>query len=580
MVRSTPWLVSGLLLCTAGVLVSLNGCGGGANSMTTPGPSASITASPNPIEKGQASTLTWQTSNATSVSIQGIGDVPASGSKQVTPTSFTAYTLTATGPGGTQQATAQVTISTNKILHVVVIFQENRSPDNLFQDPKLIAAGADIQNYGISAAQPGVKIPLTPVPLGCTPGSCDTYNPDHSHEPAFVDMCDLDTVTNQCKMDGAYKIRAFCEKKGDTSCLNGKGNYSYAYVQQTDVAPYFQLAETYTFADNMFQSNQGPSFPAHQYLISGSSAAAPPGMLGDNLLLAENPFGITTGNSANATGCTAPSDELVQLIDPVTGDESQSNQVYPCFDRPTLTDLLNANGLSWKYYAPSPGSIWTAPNAISHMCGPNATPPNATACTGPDWTNNVVLNSAQVLTDITSNQLAAVSWVIPTGQASDHPVTTDGSGPSWVASVVNAIGNSPYWANTAIIITWDDWGGWYDHVAPPIIPDAPKYEMGFRVPMIVVSPYANLNNAVTHTNVTHTLYEFGSILKFIENTLVLNNIAPTATVGYADQFPGTGDLSDCFDFTQTPLTFHTISAKFKAEHFLNDKRKPTDPDDD
>jgi phospholipase C len=571
MVRSTTFLACGLLLGMTGVLISLNGCGGGSgNSIASL--TASITANPNVITAGQSATLTWQTANATQVTIQGIGTVAANGSKQVSPTAFTQYTITATGPGGSQQATADITVSTNKILHVVVIFQENRSPDNLFQkDQKLITEGANIQSYGLSAAQPGVHIPLTPVPLGCTPGNCLTYNPDHSHSPAFVDMYDGGA------MDGAYKIKASCAKAG-TYCLNGKGNYSYAYVQPGDVAPYFQLAENYAFADNMFQSNQGPSFPAHQYLISGSPATAPPGMSGDNLFLAENPLGITTGNSDTNTGCTAPADELVQLIDPVTGDESQ--KVYPCFDRPTLTDLLNANGIGWKYYAPSAGSIWTAPNAISHMCGPNATPPNATACTGSDWTNNVVLNSAQVLTDISSNQLATVSWVIPTGQASDHPVTTDGSGPSWVASVVNAIGNSPYWANTAIIITWDDWGGWYDHVAPPIIPDAPQYELGFRVPMIVVSPYANLNNPVTHTNVTHTLYDFGSILKFIEGTFVLNNIAPTATLLYADQFLGTGDLTDCFDFTKTPMAFQPIKAKYKAAHFLNDKRKPTDPDDD
>jgi phospholipase C len=508
MLRSKALLVWGLLLCAAGFLVSLNGCGGSSSQKTeVPPPSSAIQ-------------------------------------------------------------------------HVVVIFQENRSPDNLFQDPKLIAAGANIQNYGISAAQPGVHIPLAPVPLGCPPADCTTYNPDHSHEPAFVDMCDLNTANNTCKMDGAYKVQAFCQKAG-TYCLNGQGNYSYAYVQPSDVQPYFQLAETYTFADNVFQSNQGPSFPAHQYLISGSSAVAPPGMPGDNLLLAENPNGITTGVSANATGCTAPENETVPIIDPSTGVETN---VYPCFDRPTITDLLNAKGISWKYYAPSPGSIWTAPNAISHMCGPA----HSAACTASDWVNNVVLattaNPAPVLTDIMNNQLATVSWVIPSGQASDHPVTNDGSGPSWVASVVNAIGNSPYWANTAIIITWDDWGGWYDHVAPPLMLN--HYEIGFRVPMIVVSPYSNLKNAGTGTNVNHTFYEFGSILRFIENTFGLGNIAPSATLTYADQFTGPtsattpGDLSECFDFTQTPLTFQSIQAQYDASHFLNDRRPPTDPDDD
>lgn len=115
------------------------------------------------------------------------------------------------GCGGSSSQKSQTpppTPTTTPIKHIVVIFQENRSPDNLFQDPKLIAAGADIRNYGISAAQPGVHIPLTPVPLGCIPGSCNTYNPDHSHQPAFVDMYDGG------KMDGAYKIQSFCEKKG------------------------------------------------------------------------------------------------------------------------------------------------------------------------------------------------------------------------------------------------------------------------------------------------------------------------------------------------------------------------------
>jgi len=368
------------------------------------------------------------------------------------------------------------------------------------------------------------------------------------------------------KMDGAYEIVSRCAKPG-TYCLNGLGNYSYAYVQQSDVAPYFQMAETYTFADNMFQSNQGPSFPAHQYLISGSSSLAPPGQPNSNLLNAELPLGITSGNSDENTGCTAPPTETAAAIDPATGVETQ---VYPCFDRPTLTDLLNAKNISWKYYAPSAGSIWTAPNAISHMCGPNVPPPNATACTAADWTNNVVLNSAQVLTDISNNQLAAVSWVIPSGQASDHPVTTDGSGPSWVASVVNAVGNSPYWANTAIIITWDDWGGWYDHVAPPLMLN--HYEIGFRVPMIVVSPYSNLKNAGTGTNINHTFYEFGSILKFIETTYNLPSL------GYADA--QADDLSDCFNLMQKPITFQPISAPLGADYFINNKRPHIDPDDD
>jgi hypothetical protein len=136
-------------------------------------------------------------------------------------------------------------------------------------------------------------------------------------------------------------------------------------------------------------------------------------------------------------GCIAPPNEVVALITP-TGDETQ--EVSPCFDHPTLTDILNTAKISWRYYSPLPGIIWNAPTGIEHICVPNAPPPNGTACTGADWTNNVIIPNTQV-------------WVIPSGQASDHPGISDGSGPSWVASVVNAIGNSQYWSNTAIIIT-------------------------------------------------------------------------------------------------------------------------------
>jgi len=228
--------------------------------------------------------------------------------------------------------------------------------------------------------------------------------------------------------------------------------------------------------------------------------------------------------------------------------EARSSRPWMVVDQPT---------------APEAGSIWTAPNAIQHMCGPDAPPPNGTSCVGSDWTNNVVLNHAQILTDISSNQLAQVSWVIPDGKSSDHSYASDGSGPSWVASVVNAIGNSQYWADTAIFITWDDWGGWYDHVAPSVIN---SYEYGFRVPLIVVSPYAKAQY------ISHATHHFGSILKFIEETFSLPSL------NYADA--NADDFADCFDFSQTPLTFQTINAPLDAAHFINDKSPPTDPDDD
>src|SRR5258708_16183430 len=218
----------------------------------------------------------------------------------------------------------------------------------------------------------------------------------------------------------------------------------------------------------MFQTNQGPSFPAHQFISSGTSAPSN----GSKLFASENP--IVTG-PPNA-GCDAVAGATVKLIDP-SGSETSNAPIYPCLEHQTLTDLLEAKSLTWRYYSPGTSPplhrsppIWKGPEAIQPICGPNLPPPNATACVGSDWTNNVILNQKQILTDIASNQLKDVSWVIPAGQDSDHAASGGTTGPSWVASVVNAIGNSPYWANTAIFITWDDWGGWYDHVPPPQVP--------------------------------------------------------------------------------------------------------------
>jgi len=401
----------------------------------------------------------------------------------------------------------------------VVIFQENRTPDNLFHGLR----GADIANSGVNSQ--AKTVPLAPISLAAP------YDLDHSHG-AFVAM------HHGGKMDGADKVGASCLHH-TRNCL--PRNPQFVYVNPSEVRPYFLLAERYTFADRMFQTNQGPSFPAHQFIIGGTSAPT----AASDLFAAENPWGGP--DPFGDAGCTAPATETVALIDP-SGNESSKQ--YPCFEHPTLLDLLDAKHMSWRYYTPSAGIIWTGPNAIRHLR------------LGPDWHRNVILKPAQVLKDISNGQLPAVSWVIPPGQSSDHP-GNDGSGPSWVASIVNAIGRSANWSNTAIFITWDDWGGFYDHVAPPIYN---SYEYGFRVPLIVVSPYAKAHY------VSHVTHDFGSILRFIEENFALPSL------GYADS--RADDLSDCFDFNQVPLKFHTIAAPLKAQYFLDDQTPPTDPDDD
>ena len=267
-------------------------------------------------------------------------------------------------------------------------------------------------------------------------------------------------------------------------------------------------------------------------------------------------------------GCIAPLTETVVMID-ASGSESSSPPEYPCFEHPTLSDLLETNGLTWRYYTPTAGSIWTAPNAIRHICQPH-TVKDKLACGGAEWTNNVVIPQSKVLQDIANGQLAQVTWIIPDGLDSDHALVNDGTGPSWVTSIVNAIGNSAFWANTAIIITWDDWGGWYDHVAPKVINDGVSwgsgYVYGFRVPLIVVSPYAK------SAYISHVTHDFGSILKFVETTFKLPSL------GYADA--PADDLSDCFNLAQSPLAFKSIPAPLDATFFISDTRAPTDPDDD
>jgi phospholipase C len=408
-----------------------------------------------------------------------------------------------------------------QIKHIVVVFQENRTPDNLFHG----LPGADIATSGVNSL--GQTIPLAMTNM------VTTYDLGHRHAD-FVAMYDAG------KMDGADKVVASCA----TQPGGCPPNVQFQYVNPAQVLSYFQLAQRFTFGDRMFQTNQGPSFPAHQYIISGTSA---PGSVGPypGWFVAENP-----SPNGKPTGCVeAPPDGLVALIDP-NGVESTS--IFPCFEHPTLIDLLDQAKVTWRYYAPSTGSIWTGPAAIRHLRE------------GADW-SNVIVPQTNVLADIAAGNLAQVTWVIPNGEQSDHALSTDGTGPSWVASIVNAIGNSPYWADTAIILTWDDWGGWYDHVAPSI---QNAYEYGFRVPLVVISPYAK------SAYVSHVTHDFGSILHFIEATFGLPSL------GYADA--RADDLSDCFDFIQMPIAWVNVSAQVSAAQLVaQSKGRPqSDPDDD
>jgi phospholipase C len=409
--------------------------------------------------------------------------------------------------------------SSSPIQHVVIIFQENRSTNDLFNG----LAGAGTVRVGQNSFGKSVK--LLPRLLTAP------YDISHAHS-AF------ETEYANGQLNGFNLVSSTCKAK---SCPP-KDIRAYGYVPEHEVEPYFVMARRYTFGSNMFQTNEGPSFPAHQYILSGTSTISD----GSKLRASENP---KTLQKKSTGGCDSPKGSLVELID-LQGQENQT--AYPCFDRNSLIQLIEAKSLSWHYYQAKVGpGLWHGPDAILPVFD------------SPEFATDVVTPPSQVLTDIGSGNLANVVWVTPTGAESDHAGITDGSGPSWVASVVNAIGKSPYWKNTAIFVTWDDWGGWYDPASPP---QYNSYELGFRVPLLVISAYAKQHYISTQQ------HEFGSILKFTEETFNLGSLGTTDV--RAD------DLSDCFNFSKGPNKFTPIPAPHDAEYFLRQPTSNQTPDDD
>jgi phospholipase C len=400
------------------------------------------------------------------------------------------------------------------IKHVIVIVQENRSFDNLFNG----FPGADTVPNGNAN---GVSVPLT-----VTPFEDKGLDVGHSH-------LNFESAYDNGKMDnfngeGTYAIIA-----GQYLPIPGPHNYAYSRLPQSETAPYWDLASQFTVADRMFTSNSGPSFPAHQYLIAGQSNNA-----------TEVPSGLLWG-------CDAAPGSLVPQLQP---DGSENKGVFPCFDYPTLADELDQAGITWRYYAPAmnaPGYIFSAYDAVRHVRF------------GTDWTTNVVSPETTVLTDIASGTLPQVSWVIPSLPNSDHALAASNTGPQWVASIVDAVGTSQYWNDAAIVIMWDDWGGWYDHVPPPALD---VMGLGFRVPLIVVSPYAK------HGYVSHITHEAASIPHFIEATYGL------ATLSAADA--RADELTDCFDFTQSVKALQPVKTLLGPQDFVRRPHVngPNDPD--
>ena len=449
-------------------------------------------------------TISLTTTNATLFPAPGTFTVPAgqtSANQAVTAgtvTASTSVTVTATYNGSSKSVVIPFALPGMPIQHVVVIMQENRSFDNMFNG----FPGADTVQTGMNK---GVAVPLQVMPLAYG------ADPDHSHPTWWKEW------------DGGLM---------DNFGVNGT-LLPYSYIAQSEVQPYWTMASSYTLGDRMFQSNTGPSFAAHQYMIAGQSEETD-----------EDP-------NSSIWGCGAPSGTTVALVGP---NGTDLPGIFPCFTYTTLGDLMDGKGISWTYYAPGmssgdSGYQWSAYQAISQIYF------------GPDWSNNNISPETQVLTDVANGKLAQVTWVIPSFNNSDH-AGAPAQGPDWVASVVNAIGQSQFWNSTAIFISWDDWGGWYDHVAPP--PQVDNMGFGFRVPVIVVSPYAK-RGYISH--ITHTSAGF---LRYTEEVFGLPSL------GTRDD--GADDFGDCFDYTQTPIPYVPVKANHTVKFFL--EQKPSGPPDD
>jgi len=454
--------------------------------------------------------------------------------------------------------------------HVVVIVQENRTPDNLFQglcsppfgnsrscstSPTGRQYDIQISNWRDNTSPRGVTQPR-PVALA------NDYDLSHTH-PSWLQQCDEDAAGN-CQMDGAAGIPCI-------GTCPARPQFAYVDNSTGQLNPYLELAVQYGWANSMFQTNQGPSFPAHQFIFGATSA---PSLVDDHAgtFSSENMLGKGIG-----AGCIAPSNRKVQLIDS-NGVESPTKRIFPCFEHNTVADLLQPRNITWRYYSSGADSIWTAPNAIRHICVPSSG-----NCIGADWNANVDLTPVDVLTDIGACNLRQVTWVIPTGQNSDHAGINTGGGPAWVASIVNALGTSwsssghqcDYWGNnsndaTAVFIVWDDWGGWYDHKPPTALPPPEgNYQLGFRVPLIAVSAYTPVQFVDNNRN------DFGSIVRFIEHNFGI----PEGALTFADARAST-NLTSFFDLRMPARPFTMINAQVGAQFFLNDKTPPTDPDDD
>jgi phospholipase C len=432
------------------------------------------------------------------------------------------------------------------IQHVVVVIQENRSFDDFFAT----FPGADGTTGGCMKPPPsGSAAPYHHRHRGS--GGCpsgDQYVPLQKVD--LVEPCDFGHSYKNVGIDyDGGLMDGFGLEGAGKICTGKAGTAVYQYVDPYQIQPYWAIAQQYVLADHTFQTQGSGSFTAHQDLIAGGT-----------IINKARTMSLIDFPSQMPWGCDAPPGTRTSLAfwNGTKIQDEYHKGPFPCMTYSTMRDLLDAKGVTWKYYSPpepnGTGALWNAFNAIQAVRE------------GPEWKTNIA-NTSAFFNDVTGGTLPSVSWIVPDDNDSDHPNPHD-TGPSWVASIVNAIGQSSYWDSSAVIVVWDDWGGFYDHVPPP------KFDhwggLGFRVPMLIVSPYARETSSSQPGYISHTQYEFGSILKFVENVWGLGSLNTTDKRATS--------ISDSFDFTQPPRSFTMIPSKYSRSFFQHEKPsfKPVD----
>ncbi|MGI8824975.1 MAG: phospholipase C [Chloroflexota bacterium] len=370
------------------------------------------------------------------------------------------------------------------IQHVVIMDKENRSFDSMFGT----FPGADGSRTFIGPD--GLKHPLT-----------------HQIDYLFNDVVHTPEATHLARDGG--KMDKFWHIPG---AIQNGADMADSQFYQSDIPNYWAYAKRFTLDDRFFSNILGPSFPNHLYSVSGQGAN-----------IDSNPPMYGSWESER-WGCDAPSRTRVEQ----RAGNGATRQVYPCFNYQTLADELDAQRISWKYYAPAQnqsGYVWSTLDAIRHIRF------------GADWQTHVV-HHTKFATDALAGKLPKVSWLVEPGPVSDHPPASICAGENWTVRQINAIMRNPQeWAHTIIILTWDDFGGFYDHVNPPAGRNA-QIGYGFRVPAIIISPYSRPGF------VDHTTYSFSSMLKLVERWL---HLPPLTRLDGRSH-----DLSNSLDFSRKP----------------------------